>query len=81
MLSVSHHRFSTQSSQYQNWNANKHSILTVIKIELPVWESSTKIFFTPTNSEYKFQKAGIGNYLPIELELVSFWLETHSYNH
>ena len=37
------HRFSSQSSQYQNWKLNKYSILTVIDIEAPVSESSNRI--------------------------------------
>ena len=43
------HRFSTQSLQYQNWKANKYSILTVIEPEPPVSESSSRIlkFMSP----------------------------------
>ena len=43
MLSVSPHWFFTQSSKFQNWNADKHSILTAIKLGAPMSKSSTKI--------------------------------------
>ena len=44
---------STQISQYQNWKANKHSILTVLELGPPVLESFSKIsnFDAPTDSE------------------------------
>ena len=37
--SLSPHQFSTQSLQYENWNANKYSILTVNELGLLVLES------------------------------------------
>ena len=37
------HRISTQSSQYQNWEANYYSILTVFKLGLLLPESSCRI--------------------------------------
>ena len=57
------HQLFTQSSQCQNWQADKHSILTVIELEPPVSESSTKIaeFYAPTDSEHKFHKARMEN--------------------
>ena len=52
-----------ENSQYQNWQANKHPILTVIELGLPVSESSTKIskFYAPIDSKHKFYKVGIEN--------------------
>ena len=61
------HRFSTHTSQYQNWKANKYSILTVIELGLQVLNSSTRIskFYAPTDSEHKFDKTEIENWLSI----------------
>ena len=61
------HSFSTQSSQYQNWKANEYSILTVNELGLPVLESSTRTskFYAPTDSEHKFNKIEMENWLPI----------------
>ena len=42
MLSTSPYRFSTQNSQYQNWKANKYSILTVTVLRPPVLKSSAR---------------------------------------
>ena len=76
------HSFSTQSSQYQNSKANKYSILTVNELGLPVLESSTRIskFYAPTDSEHKFNKTEIENWLPIGYNLGSSWLGTRSHN-
>ena len=76
------HRFSTQSSQYQNWKANKYSILTVNELGPPVLESSARIskFYAPTDSEHKFNKTEIENWLPIGYNLGSSWLGTRSHN-
>ena len=65
------HWFWPQSSQYQYWKANMHSILTVIKLRLPVSESSTgsQNFMPSTNSEHKFHKTGIKNWLCIGFNL------------
>ena len=64
--SLSPHRFSTQSLQYQNWNANKYSILTVNELGPPVLESSARNpkFYAPTDSEHKVNKTEIENWLP-----------------
>ena len=80
MLSAPH-RFSTQSLQYQNWNTNKYFILTVNELGLPVLESSAKIskFYAPADSEHKFNKTEIENWLPIGYNLGSSWLETRSH--
>ena len=80
--SLSPHRFSTQSLQYQNWNANKYSILTVNELGPPVLESSARIskFYAPTDSEHKFNKTEIENWLPIGYNLGSSWLGTHSHS-
>ena len=77
------HRFSTQSSQYQNWKANKYSILTVNELGPPVLEPSTRIlkFYALTDSEHKFNKTEIENWLPIGENLGSLWLRTRSHNH
>ena len=77
------HRFSKQISQYQDWRANKYSILTVIELGLPVSESSTRIskFDVATDSEYKFNKTKIENWLPIGFTLGSSWLGTGSRNY
>ena len=64
MLSVlPHHQFFIQKTQYQNWKANKHFILTVIELGPPVSESSAKIskFYAPIDSKHNFHKAGIEN--------------------
>ena len=68
---------------YQNWNSIKHSIWTIIKVGLPVQESSTKIskFHAPNDSENKFSKAIIENWLSIGVELGSPWLGTCRCNH
>ena len=70
MLSASPHLFSTQSLHYQNWKSNKYSIITVIELGPPVSKSSTRIskFYAPTDSEQKFHKTGIENWLPIGFE-------------
>ena len=48
-----------------------------------VSEFSNKIskFYVPTDSEYKFYKARIENWLPIGFELESLWLAIRSDNH
>ena len=58
-------RFFTQTLQYQNLKSNKYYIL--IKLGPPVSEFSTKIsyFYAPTDSEQKFHKTGVKNWLPI----------------
>ena len=80
--SLPSHRFSTQSLQYQNWNANKYSILTANELGPPVLESSARIskFYAPTDSEHKFNKTEIENWLPIGYNLGSSWLGTRSHN-
>ena len=80
--SLPSHRFSTQSLQYQNWNANKYSILTASELGPPVLESSARIskFYAPTDSEHKFNKTEIENWLPIGYNLGSSWLGTRSHN-
>ena len=61
------HRFSTESSQYQNWKANKYSILTVNELEPSVLESSARIskFYAATDFEHKFNNMEIKNWLPM----------------
>ena len=53
----------SHSPQYQNWQTNKHSILTEMELGLPVLESFTKIsnIFAPTDSKHKLYKDGIEN--------------------
>ena len=50
------HRFSTQSSQYQNRKANKYSNLKVIELGPPVTKSSigSQNFMPSPDSEHKF---------------------------
>ena len=85
MLAVSYlspHGFSTQSSQYQIWKANKYSILKVNELGLPLLESPARIskLYGHTNSEHKFTKMEIENWLPIGYNLGSSWLGTCSHN-
>ena len=63
ILSASPYCFFTHNLQYQNWKANKHTVLTVIELGSPVLEPFTKIsiFYVPTDSKHKFHKAGIKN--------------------
>ena len=81
-LSVPPNRFSTQILQYQNWKANHYSILTINELGTPVLESTAKIadFFDPTDSEHKFNKTEIENWLTIGCNLGSSWLGTRSNN-
>ena len=82
MLFVSTSPVSTQSSQYQNWKANKYSILLVTELGPPVSESQTRIlkFYGPTGSEHKFHEIKIENWLPIRFNLgLSFWEPTVIY--
>ena len=74
--------FSIQSLQYQNWNAYKYSILTVNELGLPLLESPSRIskVYAPTDSEHKFNKTEIKNWLPIGYNLRSSWLGTCSHN-
>ena len=46
-------------------------------------ESLTRIskFFEPGDSEHKFHKTIIENWLSIDFELASAWLRTYSHNH
>ena len=80
------HRFPTQSSQYQYWKASKYSILTVVELRPSVSESSTgsQTFYTPTDSEHKFHKTGIENWLPIGFNLAfittTLWSTTNGKN-
>ena len=66
-----------------DWNANKYSNLTVIELGPPVSESSTRIskFYAPSNCKHKFNETEIENWLPIQFNLGSSWLETRSHNH
>ena len=58
-------QFSTQNLTISELKANKHSMLMIIELGLPVLESST-------DSEHKFHKTGIKNWLPIGYNLGSF---------
>ena len=64
------------------WNANKYSILTVNELGSTVLESSARIskFYAPTDSEHKFNKTEIKNWLPMGHNLGSSWLVTRSHN-
>ena len=76
--------FFTQSIPYQIWKVNTHSILTNNnRTGPPVSESSTRIskFYGPTDSEHKFDKTRIKNWLSISFKLEFPWLETYIYNH
>ena len=64
--------FSTQSSQYQIWKANTYSVITHGTNR--TW---TTKFYDPTDSEHKFHKTRIENWLSIGFELESPWLETY----
>ena len=77
------HRFSTQSLQCQNWNANKYFIVIVHELGPPVLESSARVskFYAPTDSKHKFDKTEMENWLPIGYNLGSPWLGTRSHNH
>ena len=68
------HWFFTKSSQYQNWKANKYSNLTVIEVGPPVSETPTGIskFYAPADSELKFDKTEIENWLTIGFNLGSY---------
>ena len=61
----------------------KYSILIAIKLGPPVWESSTRSqnFMVLTDSEHKFHKMVVENWLPIGFNLRSSWLENRSHNH
>ena len=61
----------------------KYYILTVIELGLSEWESSTSITkrYAPTDSEHKFNKTKIENWLPIVFNLRSSRLGTCSHNH
>ena len=65
------HRFLLQSSQCQYWKANTYSIITGIEIGPPVSESSTgsQNFIPSTDSEHKFHKMEIENWLRIGFNL------------
>ena len=65
--SLPSHRFFKHSSQYQNWKANKYSILTVNELEPSVLESSARIskFYAATDFEHKFNNMEIKNWLPM----------------
>ena len=75
MLFSSPSWFSTKSSQYQIWKSNTYSILTVIKPGPQVLESSPRVskIHDPTDSEHKFQKTRIENWLSIGFELGIPW--------
>ena len=74
--------FFTQSLQYQIWKSNKYSILAKGN---RTWtanvEYSTRIskFYDPTDSEYKFHKTRIKNWLSIGFE-VGNWLRIYCCN-
>ena len=77
--------FFTKSSQYQIWKANPYSILTNGN---QAWtarlESLTRIskFYDPSDSEHKFHKMRIENWLSVDFKLASLWLQTYSsHNH
>ena len=55
----------------------------IIKLTPPRAESSTKVskFHPPTDSEPKFHKARIENWLPSELKLGLPWLGNRCHNH
>ena len=70
------HRFSTQSSQYQNWKANKCSILTIYELRPPVSESSTRSLIMNTNfikreSIIGYQKGSIREHLDWEPAVIT----------
>ena len=62
---------------------SKYSILTIAKFGPPVSDFSTRISksYAPTDSEHKFHKTVIENWLSIKLNLGSSWLGTCSHNH
>ena len=55
----------------------------VTELGLPVTESSTRIskFYVPTDSENKFNKMEIDNWLPTGFNLASSWLGTRSHKY
>ena len=60
-----------------------YSTLTVNKLGPPVLESSARIskFYSPTDSDCKFNKTKIENWLLIGYSLGSSWLGTRNHNH
>ena len=77
LSSVSHIKFTISELK-----SKKYSILTVNELGPPVLESSARIsiFYAPTDSEHKFNKKEIENWLPIGYNLGSSWLGTRSHN-
>ena len=69
LSSILHTKFTISEFQKQN----KYSILTVIELGPPVSESSTRIskFDGSIDSEHKFNKTKIENWLPIGFNLGS----------
>ena len=55
----------------------------VIKLEPPAFDSLTRIlkFYDTSDSEHKFYKIRIKNWLSIDFELQSTWLWTYHQNH
>ena len=76
--------FFTKSSQYQIWKANTYYILTNgNRTWTAMSESSTRIsmLHDPTDSEQKFHKTRIENWLSTGFELGIPWVRIYSHNH
>ena len=76
------HWFSTQSSEYQNWKADKYSTLAENELGPMILECSTMIskFYAPNDSKLKFYKTKTKNWLLIGYNLGSSSLGTCSHN-
>ena len=76
--------FFTKSSEYQIWEVNTYYILTNgNRTWTAMSEPSTRIsmFHDPTDSEQKFHKTRIENWLSIGFEPGTPWLRIYSHNH
>ena len=83
ILCISTSSVFTQSFQYQYWKANAYSILTIIELGPPVSEFSTRTskFYGSIDSEDKFHKTGIEDWLTMGSELGPFLCGIHSHCH
>ena len=74
--------FFRQSSRYQIWKVTTYSILTNSN---RLWTTTVAVirlnFYDPTDSEHKFHKTKIENWLSTGFELDFPWLGTYSHNH
>ena len=71
----------TQSSQYHISKANTYSILTNGNRTWTRISTGISKFYEPSDSEPKFNKRRIKNWLSISFKLGSPWMRTCSHNH